>query len=50
VIGPVLFYPAVAHDLAELVGPEPFSSRAREIRKRELRLLLAGLLEKNAHA
>jgi AcrR family transcriptional regulator len=43
-IGLVLFYPAVASDLAELVGPEPFSAHAREIRKRELRLLVGGLL------
>lgn len=44
-IGLVLFYPAVAPDLTALVGSEPFSGRAREIRKRELRVLLRGMLE-----
>jgi AcrR family transcriptional regulator len=35
-IGLVIFYPTVASDLEDLVGKEPFSPRAREIRKREL--------------
>jgi AcrR family transcriptional regulator len=43
-LGLVLTYPAVAHDLADLVGPEPFAARAREIRKKELRHVLAGML------
>ncbi len=43
--GLVLFYPAVASDLAVLVGPEPFGGRAREVRKKELRHVLRGMLE-----
>jgi AcrR family transcriptional regulator len=43
-VGLVLAYPAVAHDLGELVGPEPFAPRAREIRKKELRHILAGMM------
>jgi AcrR family transcriptional regulator len=43
-IGLVLFYPAVAADLAPLVGGEPFSPRAREIRKAELRILVRAML------
>ena len=44
VMGAVLFYPAVASGLADLVGEAPFSSRAREIRKAELRRLVRGML------
>jgi hypothetical protein len=44
-IGIVLFYPAVARDIPGIVGPEPYSARAREIRKLELRKLIAGMLE-----
>jgi AcrR family transcriptional regulator len=44
-IGLVLFYPAVAGDLSELVGTDPFAPRAREIRKQELRILVRALLE-----
>ena len=40
----VLFHPAVATDLAELMGPEPFSPRARQARKAELRRMLFGFL------
>jgi len=43
-MGVVLFHPAVATDLAELMGPEPFSPRARQARKAELRRMLFGLL------
>src|SRR5690606_20462707 len=43
-MGLVLFYPAVSRDLADLVGPEPFSERAREVRKAELRRLVRGML------
>jgi hypothetical protein len=43
-IGLVLFYPTVAGDISDLVGPEPFSPRAREIRKRELRITVRGML------
>jgi TetR/AcrR family transcriptional regulator, upper aerobic nicotinate degradation pathway regulator len=43
-MGLVLFYPALADELADLVGPEPFSPRAREVRKAELRVLLSGML------
>jgi AcrR family transcriptional regulator len=43
-MGLVLFYPAIAVDLVELVGPEPFSPRAREVRKAEVRRMIAGLL------
>ncbi|HEX3595591.1 MAG TPA: TetR/AcrR family transcriptional regulator [Polyangiaceae bacterium] len=35
-MGVVLFYPAVANDLRDLVGPDAFSHRAREIRKEEV--------------
>lgn len=44
-MGLVLFYPAVASDVAELVGNDPFSCRAREIRKQELRQILLGMLD-----
>jgi AcrR family transcriptional regulator len=44
-MGLVLFYPAVAADMAELVGSEAFSARAREIRKAELRQILRGMLD-----
>ncbi|HKP60835.1 MAG TPA: TetR/AcrR family transcriptional regulator [Polyangiales bacterium] len=44
-IGLVLFYPSVAHDLQPLVGDEPFSARARQIRKQELARLFAAMLE-----
>lgn len=44
-MGLMLMYPATAMDLAALVGEEPFSARARQVRKRELAALLRGLLE-----
>lgn len=43
-IGVVLFYPAVAPTEAEIAGTEPFSAKARAIRKRELRFALRGML------
>jgi AcrR family transcriptional regulator len=43
-MGIVLFYPAVAGDLHQLVGPDPFSPRARAVRKAEVRRMIAGLL------
>ncbi len=39
-----LYYPAVAGDLVDLVGKDPFSPRARQVRKQELRRMLGGLL------
>jgi AcrR family transcriptional regulator len=42
-MGLVLFYPAVAGDLRELVGAEPFSARAREVRKEELTRLVQAM-------
>jgi AcrR family transcriptional regulator len=44
-MGLVLFYPAVAHDLRELVGPDAFSSRARQIRKEELTRIARAMFE-----
>ena len=43
-IGAVLFYPSVAYDLRGITGPDPFGARATEIRKRELRYLIRGVL------
>lgn len=43
-MGLVLFYPAIAGDLGQLVGADPFSPRAREVRKAEVRRMIAGLL------
>ena len=43
-IGIVLFYPAVAPMHQIIVGPEPFSTRARWIRKKELRYAVRGML------
>lgn len=43
-IGAVLFYPATAESEPELCGPEPFSAKNREHRKRELGYLLRGAL------
>ena len=40
IMGLILFYPAVASDLRELVGPDAFSQRARQIRKDEIRRIL----------
>ena len=45
VIGLLLYYPAVAEENEAIAGPEPFSPRARQIRKEELRHMLRGLLE-----
>jgi AcrR family transcriptional regulator len=42
-MGLVLFYPAVAGDLRELVGADPFSARAREVRKEELTRLVKAM-------
>jgi AcrR family transcriptional regulator len=44
-IGLVLVYPAIAHDLAELVGKDPFSPRARESRRAELERAIRALLQ-----
>lgn len=43
-IGLVTFYPAAAELGPVLAGPEPFSAKARKIRKRELRYALTGML------
>ncbi len=43
-IGLVLFYPAVAPTEPEIAGTEPFSAKARAVRKRELRFALCGML------
>ena len=43
-IGVMLMYPAIAGEQAIIAGPEPFSPKARKIRKEELRLLLLGAL------
>jgi len=43
-VGLVVFYPAAA-EARELSGDEPFSAKARRIRKEELRLALRGMLE-----
>ncbi len=43
VMGLILFYPAVASDLRELVGPDAFSARARQIRKDELMRILKAM-------
>jgi AcrR family transcriptional regulator len=44
-IGLVLLYPAVAHDLKPLVGDEPFSPRARQIRRQELERVFQAMFE-----
>lgn len=44
-IGLVLLYPSVVHDLKPLVGDEPFSARARQIRKQELARLFLAMFE-----
>ncbi len=43
-IGLVLMYPAVARDLPDLTGKEPFSPRARAVRKEELSRMVRTLL------
>jgi AcrR family transcriptional regulator len=43
-VGLVLFYPTVAPDMVDLVGKEPFSARARELRKQELARLVQAML------
>ena len=43
-VGLVVFYPAAA-EARELSGDEPFSAKARGIRKEELRIALRGMLE-----
>jgi AcrR family transcriptional regulator len=43
-VGLVVFYPAAA-EASYLSGDEPFSAKARRIRKEELRLALRGMLE-----
>lgn len=43
-IGLVVFYPAAA-DADFLSGPEPFSPKARRIRREELRIALRGMFE-----
>jgi len=43
VMGLIFFYPAVASDLRELVGPDAFSARARQIRKDELMRILQAM-------
>jgi len=42
-IGLVLFYPAVASDLRDLVGPDAFSPRARQVRRDEVMRLLKAM-------
>jgi AcrR family transcriptional regulator len=42
-MGVVLFYPAVANDLRELVGPDAFSARARHVRKEEITRLVRAM-------
>jgi AcrR family transcriptional regulator len=44
-IGLVLFYPSVAHDLKPLVGDEPFSARALQIRRHELERVFQAMFE-----
>ncbi|MET0389430.1 MAG: TetR/AcrR family transcriptional regulator [Polyangiales bacterium] len=44
-VGLVLVYPAVAHQLAALIGSEPFSSRARAARREDLERALRSLLK-----
>jgi AcrR family transcriptional regulator len=43
--GLVLLYPAVAEEHSAVAGPDPFSAKARRVRKDELRLLLRGALD-----
>jgi AcrR family transcriptional regulator len=43
-IGLTLVYPAIAHDLAEVVGKDPLSASAREARKAELERTIRALL------
>lgn len=43
-MGLLLFYPAVAYDLRDLIGPNAFSPRARQIRKEELTRLVRAML------
>lgn len=43
-MGLVLFYPAAAEELPEVTGPEPFSPKARAVRRDELSTLLRGAL------
>jgi len=40
----VVFYPAAA-EANDLSGDEPFSAKARRIRKEELRLAIRGIFE-----
>jgi len=44
-IGIVLFYPAIARDHDPIVGPGPFSLRARQVRKVEVEYVVRGMLE-----
>ncbi len=43
-IGAVVLYPAVAEETSDIAGPDPFSEKHRRIRKRELRVLVRGML------
>jgi hypothetical protein len=43
-VGLVIFYPTVAAEMVDLVGKEPFSARAREVRKQELARLVEAML------
>jgi TetR/AcrR family transcriptional regulator, mexJK operon transcriptional repressor len=43
VMGLIFFYPAVANELRELVGPDAFSPRARQIRSEEITRLLQAI-------
>ena len=45
VIGLTLLYPAIAHDLAEVVGKDPLSASARETRRAALERSIRALLE-----
>ena len=43
-VGLITFYPAAARELPEAAGPEPFSRKARETRKRELATIVCRML------
>jgi AcrR family transcriptional regulator len=49
-MGLLLFYPAVADDLRDLVGANAFSSRARQVRKEELLRLVEAMFAPGARA
>ncbi|HVW30477.1 MAG TPA: TetR/AcrR family transcriptional regulator [Polyangiaceae bacterium] len=43
IMGLILFYPAVANDLRDFVGPDAFSARARQVRREEITRLLQAM-------